>query len=398
MVYWGERFPLFPMDEQHDAAFRGPRQPVVYGVYDNRAAPWWVRINDAFIDSRGVSLKEKAYFFELLSVMIDAGIPMLSALDVLRDKTQSERFKRVIATIAYGIEHGETLAGAASKFPSVFSDTEIGMLRSGELTGGLHIALQKLSDSITRTLELQLKVRQAVMYPATIIVTLLLAFAVIITIVVPPLKDLFESVDAALPTSLALLISANDFVAANWWWLLAILGVGAYLLRAYVRTEQGKLWKDGLLLKIPAVGDLLKKMIMVKFARSLATLLDSGLPLTKTIKTVAMSVGNDVYRLALDGVLTKVQTGKKISEALDEADGLFSRDLTAIISVGEQTATISTSSQKVASQYEREIDHSLKNMTSVIEPLAIVIVGVAVGWFAFLVLGSIFSISENISA
>lgn len=374
------------------------QQPVVYGVYDNRSSAWHVRLNDAYVDSRKVPLKEKAYFFELLSVMIDAGIPMLSALDVLKEKTQLERFKRIINTLMYNIEHGETLSGAISKFPAVFSDTEVGMLRSGELTGSLHQSLQKLSDAITRTLELQLKIRQAVMYPATILVTLAIAFVVIIAVVVPPLKGLFESVNAELPSSLALLITLNDFVAGNWWWLIAAGGIGLYLFRAYIKTDQGKLWKDSMLLKIPAIGDLLKKMILVKFARSLATLLDSGLPLTKTIKTVAMSVGNEVYRLALDGVLFKVQGGKKISEALDETDGLFTRDLTAIIAVGEQTATISTSSLKVANQYEREIDHSLKNMTSIIEPLAILVVGVAVGWFAFLVLGSIFSISENISA
>ncbi len=373
-------------------------QEIVYGVYDNRSSAWHVRLNDAFTDSRKVPLKEKAYFFELLSVMIDAGIPMLSALEVLREKTQSERFKRIINTLMYNIEHGETLSGAISKFPMVFSDTEVGMLRSGELTGSLHQSLQKLSDAITRTLELQLKIRQAVMYPATILITLAIAFVVIIAVVVPPLKGLFESVSAPLPSSLALLITLNDFVAGNWWWLIVVVGLGFYIFRSYIKTDQGKLWKDGMLLKIPAIGDLLKKMILVKFARSLATLLDSGLPLTKTIKTVAMSVGNEVYRLALDGVLFKVQGGKKISEALDETDGLFTRDLTAIISVGEQTATISTSSLKVANQYEREIDHSLKNMTSIIEPVAILVVGVAVGWFAFLVLGSIFSISENISA
>lgn len=374
------------------------QQPVVYGVYDNRSSAWHVRISDAWTDSRKVPLKEKAYFFELLSVMIDAGIPMLSALEVLREKTQSERFKRIINTLIYNIEHGETLSGAISKFPTVFSDTEVGMLRSGELTGSLHQSLQKLSDAITRTLELQLKIRQAVMYPATILITLAIAFVVIIAVVVPPLKGLFESVNAALPSSLALLITLNDFVAGNWWWLIVVALLGIYVFRSYIKTDQGKLWKDAMLLKIPAIGDLLKKMILVKFARSLATLLDSGLPLTKTIKTVAMSVGNEVYRLALDEVLSKVQGGRKISEALNETEGLFTSDLTAIISVGEQTATISTSSLKVANQYEREIDHSLKNMTSVIEPVAILVVGVAVGWFAFLVLGSIFSISENISA
>ena len=371
---------------------------IIYGVYDNRELPWYVRANDFFVDRLGVPLKEKAYFFELLSVMIDAGIPMLSALNILLEKTQSERFKRIIRTMVYNIEHGDSLSSAISRFPAVFGDTELGMLKSGELTGSLHLVLSKISDDINKTLELNLKIRQAFTYPATIIATLIIAFVVIVTVVIPPLKSLFESVGAEVPGSLALLISVSGFIGANWWWLLVLLLLGVYLLLAYVKTDQGKYWKDNLMLKIPVFGPLLQKMILVKFARGLATLLESGLPLVKTIKTVGLSVGNEVYRAALDQALIKIQEGKKISEALDEAGGLFSKDLTQIIAVGEQTATISTSSVKVSNQYEREIDHSLKNMTSVIEPVAIVLVGVAVGWFAFLVMGSIFSISDSLGA
>jgi type IV pilus assembly protein PilC len=370
--------------------------PIIYGVYDNSQKSLLTRINDFFIDHGKVSLKEKAYFFELFAVMVDAGIPLLKVLQILADKTTNERFRRIIHTIGYHIEHGDNLSSALAKFPMIFTEVEIGVVQSGEMTGSLNIVLSKLSDDINKTLELYLKIRQAMMYPVTIIITLIVSLFIILAVVIPPLQSLFASIHAEVPDTLLFLIAFDTFVQKNLFLLALLIIILLYIFLTYIKTEKGKRWWDGTKLSFPLVKDLLKKIILVRFARALGTLLDNGLPLIKTLKTTALSLGNEVYRSALDRVAVDVQKGGKISESLERQGDLFPEDLTQMIAVGEKTATISTATQKIANQYEREIDHTLKNLTSVIEPLAIVAVGVVVGWFAFVVLGSIFSISEKI--
>lgn len=369
---------------------------VIYGLYDNTKRSLLTRINDFFIDRGKVSLKEKAYFYELFAVMIDAGIPLLKALHILSEKTSNERFRRVINTVAYNIEHGENLSSALGKYPMVFSDVEIGLIKSGEMTGGLNQVLSKLSEDMNKTLDLHLKIKQAMMYPVTILVTLVIALCIILGVVVPPLKSLFESIQADVPGTLVFLISLNNFIQSNLIIIFLVLLLLTYFFVTYIKTQRGKIWWDKLKLSVPIVRDLIQKIILVRFARALGTLLDNGLPLIKTLNTTAQSLGNEVYRYALGEVIGDIQKGGKISDSLQLRNDLFPEDLTAMIAIGEKTATISGSTQKIANQYEREIDHTLKNLTGVIEPLAILCVGIVVGWFAFVVLGSIFSISEKI--
>ncbi len=369
---------------------------IVYGVYDNRHASLFTKINDFVIDHSRVSLKEKAYFYELLAVMIEAGIPLLKTLQILADKTTNERFRRIIHTISYNIEHGDNLSTALSKFPMVFAETERGMIQSGELTGSLNTVLEKLADDMNKTLDLYLKIRQAMMYPVTILITLLLSLVIILGVVIPPLKNLFESINAEVPTSLSVLMGVNEFLQTNYVLVILALAIMIYGFRSYIHTEKGRLAWDQFKLSLPVVKGLLKKILIVKFARSIGTLLDSGVPLIKSLKTTALALNNEVYRLALNNVMASVQQGRKISESLEDYPALFSQDLTQMLAVGEKTASIPSATKKISHQYEREIDHTLKNLTGVIEPIAIVCVGLIVGWFAFVILGSIFSISEQI--
>lgn len=369
---------------------------IIYGLYDNSKASFFTKTNDFFINRSKVSLKEKAYFYEMLAVMIDAGIPLLKTLSILADKTSNERFKRVVNTVVYHIEQGEKFSTSLAKFPMIFSETERGIIQSGELTGSLNTVLEKLSEDISKTLDLHLKIRQAMTYPITILATLLLSLVIILGIVIPPLQNLFESVNAEFPSALSFLVHLNTFIRDYFLLLIIIIAFIIYFSLSYIKTEKGRMKWDRFKLSLPLVRDILKKSILVRFSRSLSILVDSGLPLIKTLQVTGLSLGNEVYKQALETVTMNVQHGKKISESLEQYNDLFPEDIIHIIAVGERTATIPSSSQKIAKQYEREIEHTLKNMTSIIEPIAIICVGIVVGWFAFAILGSIFSISENI--
>ncbi len=354
------------------------------------------RLNRFALGRRRVSVKDKAYFYELFAVMIEAGIPLLKALSILAEKTTNLRLREVVLMILNFIEEGDNLSSAMAKFPLIFSEVEVGIIQSGELTGSLNTVMLRLAEDMNKRLELTMKIRQALTYPVTIIAVLLLSVFVILGVVIPPLKNLFESLNSEIPEGLSFLIDTSLFLQQNAALVVIFLLLLISFVVTYVRTDRGRSQWDRIKLGTPYLSDLVKKIVLIRFVRSLSILLDSGLPLVKTLKITAVAVGNEVYRRAVEQILMGVQQGQRISEAMEELPHLFPPDLTQIVAVGETTATISTSTQKIAAQYEREIDHSLKNLTNIVEPIAILGVGLVVGWFAFVVLGSIFSITEQL--
>lgn len=372
------------------------RSSVIYGVYDNRNASFMTKLNDFFIDRSKVSLKEKAYFYELLSLMMEAGIPLLQGLHILEEKTVSKRFSRVIATLAYFIERGDTFAISITKFPMVFNQKEIGVIQSGEMTGTLSSILGKLAKDTSMSLELHLKIRQALAYPLTILLTLVIALFVILGVVLPPLINLFTAVSSTVPASLAFLIGIST-LWTNYWFLILIVLVLIFLsLRNFFKSEKGQnLWHTWSL-SIPVFGHFLQKLILVRFSRNLGILLESGIPVITALKTSSLTVANGIYKKAIDQAILEIQQGKTISQALSNFPDLFPGDLIALLHIGEKTASIPLVTEKISYQYEREVDYALKNLTNILEPIAIIVVGIVVGWFAFVILGSIFSLSEYV--
>lgn len=370
------------------------RDVVIYGLTDRSHLPFWVRLNDAWIDRQRVPLKEKSYFFHLMAVMLDAGIPMLSALQLLAKKTTHERFRRVISTLAHNVEAGRPLSDAMSKFPMVFDEAELGVIKSGEAIGRLDEMLARLSAQVERTHEVHMKLRGAMTYPIVVVVVLFVATLVVMTLVIPQLKQFFAQSGVELPWLTRMVVGSSSLFL-SYWWAFVLGSLLAFVLASmYGNTRGGQIRFDYWKLKLPIIGGLIQKAIVAKFVRMLGVLASSGLPINQSLAILGESMDHSLYEMKLKEVVVKVERGEKISASLATTPFLFPNTVTQMLSIGESSATLDQAAEKLADHYEREIGHSIKNLTTILEPLVIVFVGAAVGVLALAILGPVFSLSE----
>jgi len=373
------------------------KKEVIYGLYDKSRQSLFTRIDDFFIDHSHVPLQEKVYFFHLLAVMIDAGIPLIQALKMLAARTRNERFRRVLNTIAFNVVQGKKLSEGMSRFSDIFGDMETGIVRSGEAVGNLDKMLFKLSEQMDRSHGLQIKIVTASVYPLMVLAVLVVVAAGMLVWVIPGLTGLLEEGGMTredFPAATKFLLSVSDFVA-GFWWLLIVLGVLAVVFfKVYVGSENGRFKWDLFKLKVPVFGVLLRKILVLRFVSMLGILIESGMPVVGSLKIIATSLTNELYRLKTWEVIANVQSGQKISESLSDTPFLFPDTVTEMLAVAEQSASIGMMSDKIADHYDREIDNSLKRLTSLFEPIMILFVGVTVAILALAILTPIFKLSE----
>jgi len=373
------------------------KETAIYGVYDNRKASIFTKLNDFLIDNTKVSLKEKAYFFHLMAVMIDAGIPMLQTLKVLANKTENLRFQRILNTLSYSTSSGASLSDSMARFPDVFTDAELGVIRAGEAAGNLNKMLFKLSDQTEKSHALQVKLITAATYPVIVLLVLLGVATAMMVWIVPTLINLLEEGGLSqdqFPTATKILIGISGFIG-SYWWLVAITVLVIYLLyKVYRGTEVGKFQSDYFKLRIPVVGALMRKVLVLRFISLLGILVESGLPVLKTLQIIGSSIDSAPYRVKIWEVIKKVQSGEKISANLEDAPFLFPETVTQMLNIAEGTAAIGSISQKIADHYDREIDNSLKRLTSLFEPLMILFVGIVVALLALAILMPIFDLTK----
>ena len=373
-----------------------PNRTVIYGLYDNTQAGMFTRLNDFLIDHQRISLQEKAYFFHLLAVMIDAGIPVIGAISILATKTDSIRFARILNTINYNLKQGSTLSLSMSRFPDVFGDMELGVVRSGEAAGNLDKMMFKLSAQLDKSNDLQIKLITASIYPMAVLTVLLLAASGMMIFVIPSLVGLLKQgglreEDFPVMTKVLLAIS---YVLLNYWWAIVIgVLVTYFVFKIWRESEAGKYRWDSIKLKFPVIGVLLRKVYVLRFVSTLGILVESGLPVIKSLEIIAQSLSSQLYSLKTWEVISRVKNGEKISGALMDTPFLFPETVTQMLAVGEQTASMGKISEKVAEHYDREIDHSLKRLMSLFEPIMIVLVGVTVAMLALAILTPVFKLT-----
>jgi len=375
------------------------RRDVIYGVYDSRKQPILTRINDFIIDHSRVPLQEKVYFFHLLAVMLDAGVPLLQSLQMLARRANNERFFRVLNTVAFNVIQGKKFSEALAAFPDVFGEMEVGIVRSGEAAGNMDKMLMKLSEQLDKTHDLQIKIFTASVYPIAVMVILVLVAGGMLTYVIPSLVALLKEgglKEENFPFATRLLIAISTVLAGYWWLILIVLVMAYLLLRVYVTSESGKYRWDMLKLRLPVVGTLLRRILVLRFVSTLGILFEAGLPVIQILTIIATSLNSELYRLKVWQVIARVQQGEKISESLADTPFLFPETVTEMLAVAEQTASIGTVSEKMSAQFDREIDNSLKRLTSLFEPLMILLVGVTVGLLAMAILTPIFALSQTV--
>lgn len=372
------------------------REEFIYGLTDRSGRSFFQRIKDFLIDKSSISTKEKAYFFELLATLVHAGIPLNKSLKILVSKTENARMRRIIATLSYEIEHGKPFSQALERFSDIFPETQRAVIRSSEAVGNLEQMLSKIAGSLERQNEVAMRLKSALIYPITVVAALFIASAVMMVYVVPRIQEIFSESGISLPITTKILLSSSVFFEKAWWLLLIFIVFGIALFHLYTGSEEGRFYWDFRKLRIPIAGVLLRKICVLRFVDTLGVLVESGLPINKALEFTANAIGNEVYRVKTYEALGKVQEGEKLSASLGEAPFLFPESVTNMIAVGEHAASIGSISQKIGSHFEREIDHTLKNMTTVLGPLLILLVGAAVAFFALSVLSPIFSLTQSI--
>jgi type IV pilus assembly protein PilC len=343
----------------------------------------------------GVKQKEVAIFTRQFSVMIDAGLPLVQCLEILASQQDNRVFQSVLNAIRSDVESGATLADALRKHPKVFDNLYCNMVAAGEAGGILDTILQRLSQYIEKIVKLKAAVRGALVYPVAVILIAAVVVWIILTFVIPVFADLFTGLGADLPLPTKLTIALSDFLR-RWWWLMigGVIG-GAVGLRQYHKTYKGKRVLDGLLLKFPVIGGLLRKIAVARFCRTLATLTSSGVPILDGLEITAKTAGNAIVEDAVMEVRRSVEEGKTVSEPLRKTK-VFPPMVVQMIGVGEQTGALDTMLSKIADFYEDEVDEATANLLALLEPIMISILGTVIGGIVISMYLPMFSLISKI--
>jgi type IV pilus assembly protein PilC len=326
----------------------------------------------------GVPSQSIAIFTRQFSVMIDAGLPLVQCLEILGNQQDHKVFKRTLIQIRQDVESGSNLADAMRKHPKVFNDLYTNMVAAGEAGGILDTILQRLATYIEKSVKLNAQVKSAMIYPVAVISIACIVVAVILWKVIPVFAALFESLGAELPLPTRVVIALSNFIA-DFWWLIGIVGVSLVVaIRKYHQTYKGKRVLDGILLKMPVLGLLLRKIAVARFCRTLATLTSSGVPILDGLQITARTAGNSIVEDAIMATRKSVEEGKTISEPLGDTE-VFPPMVVQMIAVGEQTGALDTMLSKIADFYEEEVDTAVAGLMKLLEPVLIAFLGVAIG-------------------
>ncbi len=325
-----------------------------------------------------VKMDDLVVFSRQLATMVDAGIPLVGALDALQDQMESKGFKNVVKRVRDNVEGGLSLSEALSKQPNVFSPFFINMVRAGESSGNLDEILDRVAIYMEKTIALIRKVKSSLIYPAVVVTMAILITTFLIVKVVPTFESIFATIGVSLPLPTLILIKISHIVRGYLLFVIIGLVIGSISLSQLIKTDKGRLAFDTFLLKIPVIGPLLRKVAIARFARTLSTLQKSGVSILTALEIVGKTSGNRVIEAAVLKTKMSIKEGESIAQPLT-ASKVFPPMVTRMISVGEQTGKLEEMLGKVADFYESEVDAAVSGLTSLIEPLIIAFLGVVVG-------------------
>jgi type IV pilus assembly protein PilC len=336
-----------------------------------------LKISLPFMKGR-VKKKSLAIFTRQLATMIDAGLPLVQSLDILSQQEEEETFKEIIRTIKNEVEAGATLAAALQKHPRVFDDMYVNLVVAAEEAGTLDVILSRLATHIEKMEELKKKIKSALVYPIMILTVAIGVTIILMVFVVPVFEKLFAGIGSTLPLPTRVVIGISDIFKSYLPIVIGITVVLAIVLRRYYKTEQGRLRIDDFMLKVPIFGELLRKVAIARFARTLGTLVSSGVPILESLNIVAGAAGNKVIEETILKGRTSISEGQTISEPLAQS-GVFPIMVTQMIGVGETTGSLELMLNKVADFYEAEVDVAVATLSSMLEPVLMIFLGVIVG-------------------
>jgi type IV pilus assembly protein PilC len=344
----------------------------------------------------GVKQKEIAIFTRQFSVMIDAGLPLVQCLEILGGQQKNRLFQKVLFQVRQDVESGMTLADSLKKHPKVFNDLFSNMIAAGESGGILDTILQRLSTYIEKRVKLQAAVRSAMIYPTAVITIAVGVVVVILWKVIPTFAMLFQGLGATLPLPTRITIACSNFLGRFMPVIVLGMGAGAFFMNRYYKTKKGRHQIDAGILKLPIFGDLMRKIAVARFCRTLGTLIQSGVPILEGLEITARTAGNAIVEDAIMATRKSIEEGKTISGPLEET-GVFPSMVVQMISVGEQTGALDAMLSKIADFYEDEVDEAVENLMALLEPVMILFLGIMIGGIVISMYMPMFSLIGKIA-
>jgi type IV pilus assembly protein PilC len=325
-----------------------------------------------------VKTKDIAIFFRQFSVMIDAGLPLVQCLEILAANQENQTFQKTLTGVRTTVEGGATLANAMRQYPTIFDDLTTNMIEAGETGGILDIILQRLATYVEKAVRLRSAVKSALIYPVAVVSMAVLIVGALLKWVVPIFANLFAGLGVALPLPTRITMGLSQFVQ-TFWWIILVGVIGLWFgVKQIRKNPRGRYYFDKMLLNLPVVGGLLRKIAVGRFTRTLGTLITSGVPILEGLSITAKTSGNAVLEEALMKVRKAIEEGRTIVDPLREC-GVFPNMVTQMIGVGEATGAMDSMLQKIADFYEEEVDAATKDMLAMLEPVIIGILGISVG-------------------
>jgi len=326
----------------------------------------------------GITRQDIVLFSRQLSIMFKSKVPLVESLNVLSGQTRNLDLKERILDLSEEVEGGTSFSGALSRHPEIFSSFYISMVKAGEVSGTLSESLEYLADHLEREYHLTSKIRGALLYPALIVVVVLLVITMMIFFVIPNLSEVLIGSGSELPTATKIVINSAAFLRKFGWVLGLVILLVIFAAFRYYRSQKGKKFFDGLFLKIPVIGPFLKTINLALFAENLSTLISGGLSIASALQTVGEIVGNSRYKEVIFEARDRVRKGETISSVLSAAPEVFPPVFVQMTLVGERTGTLDSTLMNIVNFYKKEIDRTIDNLLSILEPLLIVILGVVV--------------------
>jgi type IV pilus assembly protein PilC len=344
---------------------------------------------------QGVSSKDLVLFSRQLSTLVGAQMPIVRALRILEGQIESRRFASVVRELALSVENGESLSGALAKKQDIFGGIYVSLVKSGELSGTLNKSLLYLADQLEKDYQLKSKVRSALTYPAFVIVTLVVVGLLMFKFVLPKLTSILIEQGGELPLVSRIIISMTGFVDQFWWLILALMAIAVVAVRMLIKTPVGRSILDALKIRLPILKSIFAKLYLARFARNLSTLIAGGIPIIQAIQSISDIVGNVHYRAALQATASAVAGGKSVSESLSFHEE-FPPIVSQMVRVGEEAGQLDDILDKLARFYEKDLEEQVTSLTSLLEPVIMIVLGLGVGALVAGVLLPIYNLASSI--
>lgn len=341
------------------------------------------------------STADIVFFTRQLSSMITSGLTLMQALSILKEQIENPSLTDVVSSIIADIEEGKSFSSAIEKYPDVFSPIYISLVKAGEDAGLLDKVLLRLADNLEKQKKLKSTIKSALMYPAIVVIGMIIVMTIMMIFVIPQLTTLYESLNVELPLPTKIVVGISRFTTSFWPFIFALIALSIFLFKRWHKSESGKLIMDGLVLKLPIFGKLIKETILAEFTRTLGLLVGTGSLVVESLNQTSDVAGNILYKNAILGVAKRVEKGISVGDSM-LAYPLFPPILVQMVKVGEQTGKLDESLLKVSEYFEREVDQTVKTLTTALEPFIMIVLGIGVVFLIISIVVPIYSLTSSI--